>query len=1242
MKHSRRSVNKYDKVLWNLVWENAKEVAQVNDWEENAAILQLCEDSKVSESVVRRHKAGTESNLSPKNRERFAQYLKHSNFDAFVCWWDEQELKKGSIYSRVKEIIKDNSFLERIYAALSDSLFSGNEIHTEKLTADEALLYLKLIRSLHEFYLTENSFTRIKLVADENYSLGSLDMKDYFIQLSYVPRQEAITRESVIRDETELNKIKLRRALETNQLLSKDYISNYNLQSIHNLLIIGSPGIGKSTFSRWLCHMWAQESLSTGTMVPIYIPLKSLNFENHENVLIDFINTHYLLLPTTENNTIQAILRKARSSACLILDGYDELSEQHKERLFHNLQAISSDIKYILTSRPYGVLNTYGLKWDQTIQLDGFDMPGIQNYIESFLSKNPTKGIKTREKLIDIINLNPVLTDFAHNPLMLSFIVYIYLFSDDTNDIFASIQTRFDLQQIVINWMITHSKVKTPIYLNETLINKIARVASKMELNKLPTLSYSVNDPELDTVLRPICQIGIAQYSADRIGSCSFYFNSITFQEYFASVDISGGITIKAFEYLIQDYYFWNLAAMLIGQLSAGSSSGMINELLISCEKELEKSETDHGYYKFLLLLSECRLDYFKKIITTERIQKVYKAYRDNFNNEKFKYAITECIQHIYNKLIPAHQRYFKDLIYNDIEQSWESSATHLNKWNNTCSHIPFLYQCLNLQADYLFIKKCLDLLVLILQAISEDDDNTVIWGFPDLILNIIEDYPEPFFQVYKTELIRISMLIPRSHAYFKAHIEMHYTNAAQAMPTFSESISILTKKGTVDREETIPGLVVAAFIISKRRHELPSTEVVKYKQLLSKAIVIVRDYILSEQKKNYDTLYITGPQPYTRLIVESIFELEYDFELYTDAVDLVAGYGDEYLYFDRITESKFYTYFDIVIKNTISLSKEERLAKICSMIFGIPPLKSKISIYRNEIVKAVLEYVDENSVQFEKLAPSNKVMPFFYLLEREDGAIYEPDRRFLVAKILEHGLGDLPYFRQMLFPSVFTKHLSFFETLHWEYILSYLDKKDIKSIWSVLSIYTNPVIYKYTANISYIERLLAFLLKVREQLYYPDLIKKATYHILTIVGYILRMVVDENVSSTERNRIMAITEELLKQDLIKSEAKQNLSKYTGRVSACSAFILQYYLTENEEVDLKINYWKELEKDGARVQLVEFVYSALVSNGILPEDVRKLKNIAGPAFIKALHNYHDNMKVYYTPFEVDKFKTLCA
>ncbi len=237
----------YDQLLWEKVWEKAVRASRENS-NPTTILRKLSAETDVSDATLWRCYKGEEGSRRDGTRQQFVKYAGYKTYDEFKIELDAERRKKGDVHWRIMEVIDGDPFLNSVYTSLSTTSFiTKDSANKENISTDEADLFFRFIKSLHVTYSNERLFTSLNIVADQNSIMGKLLMKDYFIQLSYVTQTEIKTIESIIRNETELNKIKIRRSIENNQQLTKDYIINFCLHNIQNLLVLGNPGVGKST-----------------------------------------------------------------------------------------------------------------------------------------------------------------------------------------------------------------------------------------------------------------------------------------------------------------------------------------------------------------------------------------------------------------------------------------------------------------------------------------------------------------------------------------------------------------------------------------------------------------------------------------------------------------------------------------------------------------------------------------------------------------------------------------------------------------------------------------------------------------------------------------------------------------------------------------------------------------------------------------------------------------------------------
>ncbi|QHI38035.1 hypothetical protein IMCC3317_34190 [Kordia antarctica] len=386
---------------------------------------------------------------------------------------------------------------------------------------------------IKEFYLTDSEFTTIKINGDLDSKLGILSMEDYYIQLSYTSYKDICNQDSLLKLEKEYSYSKINKNKNSfyKSNLAKDYVAK-NIIFNNKVLIIGNPGVGKSTYAKNLCYKWAKEyKNSKSERIIIYIQLRYLNFEE-ESYLVSFINRQYFSAIDSKLFSLNAL-----ENFQLILDGFDELT-------FENQILLISRIKrhnYIILSRPYGLIN-HDLNHDISIQIDGFNSSGIEYYLDNIL-----KSKRKKKNFLKLVEQNRVLKDYASTPLMLSFMSLIYLTSKNIKKDLSSIKSIYDLQEKVYSWVLSYAIKKKSIGRNK-IKHSIEEFAYNMQIHKKLKYLGDFEDP-FESTVEKLSAIGLgSQRELNSFGfQWQFSFNTITFQEFLAARYLKNKFRVNCF-----------------------------------------------------------------------------------------------------------------------------------------------------------------------------------------------------------------------------------------------------------------------------------------------------------------------------------------------------------------------------------------------------------------------------------------------------------------------------------------------------------------------------------------------------------------------------------------------------------------------------------------------------------------------------------------------------------------------
>ncbi len=196
-------------------------------------------------------------------------------------------------------------------------------------------------------------------------------------------------------------------------------------------IIVGSPGAGKSTWSRWLQR---QQLTNNQSRLAILVRLRDLikapTFPSQQYLIREAAGTH---LREEVDSTVAG--KWCRSGAVtFILDGFDEVPPSRRDSVLSwitELENTTEKAGLILTSRPLTTdhllqLSAKWLRWE----LRAFDQPRITEYISKWYANAPLLADKQREVNAEELSSKWV-NDFAlkplvGTPLMLATIVMVH------------------------------------------------------------------------------------------------------------------------------------------------------------------------------------------------------------------------------------------------------------------------------------------------------------------------------------------------------------------------------------------------------------------------------------------------------------------------------------------------------------------------------------------------------------------------------------------------------------------------------------------------------------------------------------------------------------------------------------------------------------------------------------------------------------------------------------------------
>ena len=202
-------------------------------------------------------------------------------------------------------------------------------------------------------------------------------------------------------------------------LFSEDHDSSFSAKTVDDFgheehtLIEGIAGQGKSVFMRQLCV----EEIKLGRRLPILIELRKIT---PSKGLREFALDYLRAVGFCRCDEIWNYLLEY-GFAVLLLDGYDEVPEQCRMQLIHDINtlAMSYDmIRIVLTSRPEPSIK--GTSCFRTVRMRRLDSSGRDAIIKKICDRS------TASKLIAKMAKNSSLSEIVDTPLFATLLCIVY------------------------------------------------------------------------------------------------------------------------------------------------------------------------------------------------------------------------------------------------------------------------------------------------------------------------------------------------------------------------------------------------------------------------------------------------------------------------------------------------------------------------------------------------------------------------------------------------------------------------------------------------------------------------------------------------------------------------------------------------------------------------------------------------------------------------------------------------
>ena len=393
-----------------------------------------------------------------------------------------------------------------------------------------------------------------------------------------------------------------------------------------NVLVVGRPGIGKTSLSRKMLRLWASGEAFNGDHREKSVHFNVVFFVKFRRFNDNAVLSLRELLARAEtvqrlDDSIWDIIKKKSTEVLFIFDGVDEYSRKQDINAQEDDPAYKNDVEekmpvsllynklaagellrgasILTTTRPTAVKYVAHVNFQRTVEIRGFTSKNVEDYVEKF-----TRGVpRGKEKVWGHIKSNLNLFSLCHIP-MNCFLICHCLLQISLCKSWQALPTKItDIYKMTVKMFFfnhnregcsqkEHEKLKsTHIYKPfeefpkelQEIFNSLGEIAFKgIEEGRLLFESSEVSGLEDCGLLHKLPDEQPPPLS-DKEPKSQFCFTHLTVQEFFAAKHLVDTMTNEEIEGFVSNHInvgTWQVVLQFVAGLLKSSSSDIFMKLL--------------------------------------------------------------------------------------------------------------------------------------------------------------------------------------------------------------------------------------------------------------------------------------------------------------------------------------------------------------------------------------------------------------------------------------------------------------------------------------------------------------------------------------------------------------------------------------------------------------------------------------------------------------------------------------